>query len=389
MNSVFDFALLSINRFGWKNLSIAFIFALLVWLLSSVIFITNSLKYTLQSVAEQTSQILINKQIGGKSYPIDKQDIEPLWDMAGVSYVKGRVWGQHYLEFKKTYISLMGVSSFEEHYNDKITKIAEILPQMDDISYMYISKNMKDLLKIYTSSENIVSFEKLGGGHERVKIAGIFKDGSELFSNDVVLMNEESVRKILGVDENKFTDIIIKVENPNEVDFIAAKLTYKYPHFKLTTKSEILKDYELLFQYKSGWFLLIFIISFITFAIILYDKSSGLRSEEKKEIGILKALGWEINHIIYYKMLESLILCMGAFLLGLSLAIFFVYFLQAPALKYVFTGYSELKQDFDLPFVFNLKEFFLLFFSTVPLYMAVCIIPSWKTATRDVGDIIR
>lgn len=391
MKSIFDYTLKSINRFGLKNLSIAIIFAILVWLLSSIIFITHSIKHELISTASSTPQMVINRQIGGKYYFVNENHIEPLWEIAGISFVKGRVWGQYNLELKHTHITLVGIDSFEEHYDDKITKIAEKLPisQEGKYPYMYVSKSMYELLSVYRSSQDVVAFEKLGGGYEKVKIAGIFKDGSELFSNDVILMPSQSVRSILGIEEGLYTDIIVKVANPNEVAFISAKLMYEFPELKVITKDEIIKDYELLYQFESGWFLLLFIISFITFAIILYDKASGLRSEERQEIGILKALGWEINHIIYFKLLESIIISVLAFIIGVSTAIFYVYFLQAPALKYVFMGYSELKQPFDLPFVFDIKEFALLFFSSVPLYIAASIIPSWKAATNDAAEVMR
>ncbi len=388
MKSIFDYALVSIGRFGWKNISIALIFALLVWLLSSVIFITSSLRYEFQTLAKQTPSLVANKQIAGRYYPLYESDVGALWDMPGIAYAKGRVWGQYYLTLKRTFVTILGLEPYEESYTKNVSKIANMLDN-NLSSSIIISKSMKELLKPFTSMSREVSFEKPDGGYMSLKIGGIFKDGSELFNNDVIITDTVSAREILGLEEGVFTDIIIKVANPNEVDFISAKLAYKYPQLKLTTKDEILKDYELLYQFKSGWFLLIFIVSFITFAIILYDKSSGLRSEEKREISILKALGWEINHIIYYKLLESFILSLLAFLFGLSLALFYVYFLDAPLLKYVFTGYSELKQPFSLSFVYEPKAFALLFFSTVPLYIAVCIIPSWKAATKDVNEVLR
>lgn len=390
MKNIFDYTLKSINRHGYKNISIAFIFGVLVWLLSSVIFITNSIKKELIETTSSTPQLLINKQIGGRYFFLNHEDLEPLWEIAGVSYVKGRVWGQYHLQLKNTFITLLGIEPFEEDYNDELTKFAEVFSfENEKTPLAYVSKNMYQLLKLYRSNQDEINFEKSKGGYEKIKINGLFKSESELFSNDVVLMPTQSVRDILGIEDELFTDIIIKVANPSEVSFIAAKIMHEYPNLKVTTKDEIIKDYELLYQFKSGWFLLLFIISFITFAIILYDKASGLRSEERREIGILKAIGWEINHIIYYKLLESSIVCIFAFFIGLNLAIFYVYFLQAPWLKYVFTGYNELKQPFNLIFSLNIQEFALLFFSTVPLYIAASIIPSWKASTHDVSEILR
>ncbi len=387
MKSIFDYTLVSLSRFGYKNLAIAIIFVILVWLLSSVILVVNSLKYSLQNLSEQAPSILINKQLGGRYYPLYENDIEPLWDTSGVAYVKGRVWGQYYLSLPKTYITLLSITAYEKSYAKNVDKILANFEDLNSSSVL-LSPNLKKLLAPYISNDK-VSFRRFDGKYENLNIGGLYKEQSELFSNDVVMMSIEKARALLGLEKGAYTDIIVQVANPNEIDFIAAKLAHKYPYFKLTTKADILKQYELLYQYKSAWFLLIFFVSFLAFAIILYDKSSGLRSEEKKEIGILKALGWEINHIIRHKIQESLIISLGSFLLGLSLAILFVYFLDAPFLKYVFIGYSELKSDFSLPYVFNIKEFALLFFVSVPLYIAVCIIPAWKVASMDANEVLR
>ncbi len=387
MKTIFDYTLLSLWRFGWKNIFIAGIFALLVWLLSSVIFITSSIKYALLQTASNTPEIVINKQIAGKNLFILPNELEPLWDIMGVSLVKGRVWGQYKLKSNGHFITLLGIDPYGQSEN--INKIIQNFSQIEDNSYMYLSQNMLTLLSSYMLDKKTLVLEDIYNNEKKFKIAGIYKNESELFSNDVLMMKNEDVREMFGIEDGLFTDVILRVQNPNEINFIAAKIANKYPHFKLTTKDEILKDYELLYQHKSAWFLLLFFVSFITFTIILYDKVSGLRSEERKEIGILKALGWDINDIIYFKFLESSIISLGAFFIGLSLALFFVYTLQAPFLKYIFTGYSELKNDFALPFTFNGMQIALLFFSSVPFYIASCIVPAWKCASLDVGEIIK
>lgn len=391
MNSIFDYTLRSLTRFGLKNLSIVLVFALLVWLLASVIFITTSLKYEFGEVAKSAPELLVNKQIGGRYHFLDDSDLEPFWQIPGVTYVKGRVWGQYYLETKNIYLTLVGIEPFEEHYSEKLTKIAEniAMDKEGKYPYMYTSRSVYDLLRTNRTSNNIVSLEKLYGGFEKLQIAKILKSQTELLSNDIILMPNQSVRNILGIGNERYVDAFIKVANPAEIPFIAAKIMNEYPKLKITTKEEIVKDYELLYQFKSGWFLMLFFIAFVVFAIILYDKATGLRSEERREIGILKAIGWGINHIIYHKLLESIVLSFGAFLVGVFLAIVFVYNLDAPGLKYIFTGYSQLKQPFHLTFVVDVKLLAMLFFSTVPFFIGVSIIPSWKAATEDIAEVIR
>ena len=177
--------------------------------------------------------------------------------------------------------------------------------------------------------------------------------------------------------------------NKNEVDFLADKIRRYHGDLRVTTKDEMIRKFEGLYDFKSGWFLALLLTSVLAFGIISYDKASGQTSQEKREIAILKALGWDISDIIKFKLIESSILSVLTFFIALNLAIFFVYFLKAPILSEVFSGFSNLKLDFDLVFVFDFKLIALLFLLSVPLYVSISIIPAYKASVRDIGEVLR
>lgn len=390
MNTIFDYTLRSLKRFGMKNISISIIFMILVWLLSSGMMITHSLNHELKILSKGLPDIVVQNYQGGKVKALDEESVEKLWDIPGIANVSGRIWGQYYLKNANIYASIVGVTAFEEQYKKSLTKIVENFPENDDttIPLMMISNSLKELLFKY-DMQDFVSFKQSDGTYLKLKLGGTFKADTQMESNDLMLVPTEIARKLLVVEEGTFSDAVISVANPEEVQTIAAKIAFDYPNLRVITKDDIIKGHQILYDYKSGWFLALLITTFITFSIILYDKASGLRSEEKQEIGILKALGWEIDHIIKHKLTEALILSLGAFFVGVSFAIFYVFILDAPILKYIFTGFSNLKQPFDLVFVLDIKMMALLFFTTVPLYLAASIIPSWKAAVEDAGEVIR
>jgi putative ABC transport system permease protein len=158
---------------------------------------------------------------------------------------------------------------------------------------------------------------------------------------------------------------------------------------RVITKEELKRSYENMFHYKSGLFLALFIICLFSFFMIIYDKSSGLNSSEKKEIGILKAIGWSTNDILKWKFYEGIILSKMAFLSGLALSFFYIYILKAPILKDLFLGTGILKPEFNIPFALDMENLAMTFFITVPIYIAATIFPSWRVSTREADEVLR
>ena len=202
-------------------------------------------------------------------------------------------------------------------------------------------------------------------------------------------MSKDSAREIFDMDADKATDVVVKVANPKEVPMIVSKIKSIYPDTRIITSNDLKVSYQNIFDYKSGIFLALFIVSLFTFFIIIYDKSSGLSSEEKREIGILKAIGWRVDDVLKEKFYESFIISFFAYTLGVGLSFAFVYIFQAPLLKNIFVGYSQLRTNFELPFVFDAQSLFLVFFLSVPIYIGATIIPSWKVATLEADEVIR
>ena len=385
-----EYSINSLLRQKSKNTFIIIIFTFLIALITSIFFISNSIKYELNSTIDKLPDITIQKIQGGRIVDIDNSVIENIITIAGVQNAIGRVWGYYHFENAGVNFSIMGIDNFEIQYTKSLEKVIDDSTKTDilDNNFMLVGSGVKKILNnnFFTNSFNFITND---GSFKKVKIGGVFKSDIELQSNDMILVSKELAYQILGVDKSKSTDIVVKVSNPKELDTIVNKIKLLYPNTRIITNNDLKVSYESIFDYKSGLFLTLFIISLFTFFIIIYDKTSGLSSSEKTEIGILKALGWKIDDILKEKFYEGFIISFISYILGISIAFVFVYFLHAPILRDIFEGYSQLKTTFNLPFVIDFQILTLVFFITIPVYISATIIPSWKIATLDADEVIR
>ena len=385
-----EYAINALFRSRSKNIFILVVFTLLTALLTSVFLITGSIKHELHSTVDALPQITVQKIKAGRHYDIDTSVADDIISMAGVSEAIPRVWGYYYFENAGVNFSLVGIEQYEQQYKKSLDSVVKKFDfdELNEANQMVVGRGVKAIMNQSYYSKYF-NFIKPNGTFKKVSIAGVFDSDTELESNDMILMSKESVREIFDIADDKATDIVVKVPNPEEVTTIASKIKLMYPDTRVISSNDLKVSYQNIFDYKSGVFLALFTVALFTFFMIIYDKASGLSSEEKREIGILKAIGWRVDDVLKEKFYESFILSFLAFLMGTVFAFAFVYMFQAPLLREIFVGYSQLKTSFELPFVFDIQTLFLVFFLSVPIYIAATIIPSWRAATLEVDEVIR
>ena len=380
-----EYGVNSLLRQKSKNIFIVIIFTTLVFLLSCVFFITSSIKYELNSTLDTLPQIIVQNMKAGRVCDINVDKIEGILGISGVIDATPRVWGYYYFEYLGVEFSVVGIDKFELQYKSSFQKIVDNFDLQNSI---VVGNGVLKLMQEAYYKEYF-NFIKEDGSIKKMNIISAFDGDTNLESNDMIVMSKENFREIFHMPKYRATDIVVRVLNENEIDTVALKIKSLYPSLKIITKEDLKVSYQNIFNYKSGVFLAFFIMSIFTFFIIIYDKVSGITSEEKKEIGILKAIGWRVEDILIEKFYESFLLSFISYTVGVGLALFFVYILQAPILREVFVSFNENKPDFELLFIFDIQTLSLIFLLSVPIYIAATIIPSWRVATLEADELIR
>jgi len=234
-----------------------------------------------------------------------------------------------------------------------------------------------------------IGFTAYDGKPLSFKVKEVLSDESQLVSADLILFSESDYRTLSGMPANQATDLALKVYNRKEFATIAEKITKLLPDTRPIIRNEILRTYDAVFSWRSGIVIVILGVAALAFVIFAWDKATGLSAEERRVIGILKAVGWESSDILLMKFWEGLVISLTAFLSGTVLGYLHVFFGSSILFVPVLKGWSTLYPEFRLiPFV-NFGHLATIFFLTVVPYTVTTIIPSWRVATIEPDSVLR
>ena len=390
-NSVFfNFLFLLLLKHKSKHIAIFIISILIVFLISSVLFISNSLKKEAFSTLENQSDFVIQKINSGKILDTPTSWIEDFSFINGVKNTQQRVYGQYYFMPENVYFTIVGLDLFEENTNKNLKELLKILNISDFLQKdsMIIGNGIK---KIFDKYHYFDSYDfKLS--NNKLTTVKIFKDlpqEANLVANDLIIMDINLAKIILNINEEDSTDIVLNVPNNLERQNIKEQLILKHSNIRILQKESLKKEYENMFNYKGGIFLVLFIVVIFTFILILYQRYSMISSNDKKEIGILKAVGWSIKDIIKLKIIENFIVGFMAFIIGIIISYIFVFILNAPILKNIFIGFSNIQNDFILNPNIDFTIIVTLFLFFIIPFLSAILIPVWKISIIDANESMK
>lgn len=384
-NSVFfNFLFLLLIKHKSKHLAIFIISIFIVFLISSVLFIKNSLQKEIFSTLENQSDFIIQQTNGSKIVNTPVSWIDDFSSINGVKNTQQRVYGQYYFLPENVYFTIVGIDLFEENTNKKLN---ELLKSLDISNFlendsMIIGDGIKKIFDKYHYFDSY-DFKLSNSDLKTIKIFNSLPKDLNLVANDLIIMDINLAKEILNIKENESTDIVLNVPNNLERQNVKEQLLLEHSNLRILQKDELKKEYENMFNYKGGIFLILFIVVLFTFILILYQRYSMISSTDKKEIGILKAVGWSIKDIIKLKIMENFIVGFMAYIIGVVFSYIFVFILNAPILKHIFIGFSNMQNDFIFNPNIEINSLITLFLFFMIPFLSAILIPVWKVAVLD------
>ncbi len=405
---IIDFTISSLMRRKVKNFGLLALYTLIVFILASVMFFTYSIKREAKLILKGSPEIIVQKIKAGRHDLFPIRDVETLRKIRGVAAVEGRLWGYYYDALVGANYTLL-VPSPDEHVQgteSRAARTVEVESKEGDHHGIDASKPLFEfegkalepetliigngIARVRNIAEgDFMPFRAFDGSILNFRIAATLSSQSELVSSDLMLMTEGDFRKLFGIDAEHVTDVTLKVDNPREVTTVASKISKLLPSSRPIVREEILRTYDSIFNWRGGMMTVIFAAAVLAFVIFAWDKASGLSAGERREIGILKAVGWETSDIIEMKFWEGAMVSLTAFFIGVILAYVHVFFTGSLVFEPALKGWSTLYPNFALTPFINAEQITTLFFLTVLPYTVATVVPTWRAATVDPDSAMR
>ncbi len=379
--NILDYALSSLWRRRMKSLSVLLVFAAVIFLLASFQMVTQALSDKAKQVLAHTPEITVQKMSVGRQEAIPLAYQNKLAGIFGIRRVVPRIWGYYFDEVRLTNYTVMGMAVDEMPEGNRLDTVLAKgnIPGPDERGRVVVGSSIIKALNL--DERTTFSLFRPDLSLKSLEVIGEFSRDTDILTNDLIVMNLDDARDLFAIPAGLVTDLCVYVANPKEIETIAKKISEALPSVRVLTRPQIQKTYQVVFGWRSGFGSICLLAALAAFVILAWDKASGLSPEERREIAIIKVLGWETSDILAVRFWESVIVSGLACIVGMTTAYIHVVYFSASLFRPVLMGWSVLRPELQLLPRLAVGDILLILAFTVIPYLAATVIPAWRSAT--------
>lgn len=385
--SILAFALRALSRRKARAFALGGGLAFAVALVAAVVFLTESLRAEAERAHAAHPDVVVQKLVGGRPSTISTQEAAKLADIASVRTVVPRVWGYVFLPSLQGNVTIVGTSKGAQ----PLSLASGVLAEGRDINpgahEMIAGAELAKFLGMRPGDE--LGLPTPNPDAHALKLVGTFRSSLDLYTADVLVCDEEDARALLAMPPGDATDLALTLSNPAEARVVARTITEKLPGARVIERDLLARVYHLAYGRRAGFVLGASIPAILALLVLAWDRASGIGPDERKEIAVLKAVGWSTSDVLWAKLFESLLVGASATALGLLLGYAWIFWLGAPGLRPALVGWSVLYPRAALTPAVDVAQLLGISLAVMGPFALLSIVPAWRAATTDPLDTMR
>jgi ABC-type lipoprotein release transport system permease subunit len=372
------YALGAAGRRGGRNGAIAIGLACVVFAFATVLFASEALRETSRRFAAEAPTLTVQQLVAGRAALVDVADAARIAAIPSVRHVDARVWGYLYLGALEANVTIVGVHDLD----------GEALHDGEAV----FGADVAHALGLRASDRVAVAASASGDGVPTPRMLDVHRvldRESALYAGDVVIVSEATARLLLDVPDGLATDFAVDVFPPEETRIVENAIATTLHGARVIDRESLGRSFELTFDARAGLLSATLVPALLALLLLAWERLTGLGDEERREIGVLKAIGWSTRDVLSARLTEAGLVATTGTAIGLGLAYVHAFVLGAPLLVPALFGWSNLRPALVLTPSTDPIELLVLVASVVVPFGAISIVPAWRAANVDPDRLLR
>jgi len=383
--SLLVFSLGALGRRKARSVALGGGLAFAVALVAAVLFLTESLRGEAERARAAQPDIVVQKLVGGRPTTIPAREAARLTGIPSVRSVTPRVWGYVFLPSLQGNVTIVGTSGAPLSVASGV--LAEGRDLRPGAHEMIAGVELARFLGMRPGDE--LGLPTTNAKAHPLTLVGTFRSSLDLYTADVVLCDEADARALLALPADDATDLAVTLANAAEARVVAATITDAIPGARVIERDLLARVYHLAYGRRAGFVLGASIPAILALLVLAWDRASGLGPDERKEIAVLKAVGWSTADVLWAKLLESLLVGAAATALGLLAGYAWIFWLGAPGIRPALVGWSVLYPRADLTPAVDVAQLLGIALAVLGPFALLSVVPAWRAASADPMETMR
>lgn len=385
--SILAFSLAALARRKARSFALGGGLAFGVALVAAVVFLTESLRAEAERAHDVQPDVVVQRLVGGRPTTIDVSARELVSDIPSVKTVTPRVWGYVFLPALQGNVTIVGSPPGAEPLGVASGTLAEGRDLTPGAHEMIAGAELAHFLGMRPGDE--LGLPSADPRAHTMKLVGTFESKLDLFTADVILCDEHDARALLGIPDGEAVDLAMTLSNPAEARVVARTVVERLPGTRVIERDLLARVYHLAYGRRAGLVLGATIPALLALFVLAWDRASGIGPEERREIAVLKAIGWSTSDVLWAKLFESLLVGAAATALGLLFAYAWVFWLGAPGLRPALVGWSVLYPKSALTPAVDVAQLVGIVAAVLGPFALISVVPAWRAASADPVETMR
>jgi ABC-type lipoprotein release transport system permease subunit len=333
----------------------------------------------------------------GRPVPLPREALARVADIDGVARVVPRIVGQVVLGKERVHAVLVGLPT--DSFSDWASCVEGEMPRPGGAHQMIIGTALARRLGLKIGSFLPPNFYRNDRAGERVaRVVGIFKPDAPLWQAHLILTTLDSASVIFD-QAGSVTGLLVWCRPGGYQADVSRAIEQRleFPgrqgedviRVRVTAREDLLALLPRGLLHREGIFNLHFLLAFVIAILVLLVTSGLGLTERRREIGILKATGWQTDQVLLRCFVESLCLSVAGACTSLLLAWVWLRVFNAYGVAAIFLDGVDATPSFPIPFRLVPIPILFAFLLSFVVVLSGALYSCWRAATVSPREAMR